>query len=240
MLGCVLLCAFTRAARAQAALAGPSKVDLPHGKYAPAVVSVPVGATKPLPIVVALHGNFDRPEWQCDVWGPLFAERAFVLCPRGIPRRDVSPKEDRWEYASQRAVLAEIDSAIAALRARFGDFVSSAPLTLIGFSLGAIFGAPIARAAPARFPRVVLIEGGLTGWSAANVRRFVAKGGQRLLIACSQLECMNRARQLAPVLEREGLPTHFAGDTHSGHSYAGKVALAVAEQLDWFLGVNTD
>src|SRR5687767_8521091 len=33
--------------------------------FGDAVISLPLGATEPQPIALALHGNFDRPEWQC-------------------------------------------------------------------------------------------------------------------------------------------------------------------------------
>src|SRR5262245_18804480 len=36
--------------------------------FRPAIVSVPTGAREPRPVWLALHGNFDRPEWQCGVW----------------------------------------------------------------------------------------------------------------------------------------------------------------------------
>jgi len=67
-------------------------------------------------VVVVLHGNFDRPEWSCDAWGPLVAGRAFVLCPRGIPRGD-APGLDRWHYGGRPSILREV----AAGRASF-DF----------------------------------------------------------------------------------------------------------------------
>ena len=31
------------------------------------------------PLVVVLHGNYDRPEWECDLWSELTAREAWVL-----------------------------------------------------------------------------------------------------------------------------------------------------------------
>lgn len=201
----------------------------------PAVVSLPIGATRPRPVVVALHGNFDRPEWQCEVWRGVVGARAFILCPRGIPRRDVPASADRWEYASVKAVEQEIDAGLAALAERFGRYVDPGPVLLIGFSLGAIFGSPIAQKHPDRFPRVVLVEGGQARWTRANARNFVEKGGARLFIACGQSVCLNEARRLGPILEKVGLPTRSGGSAKAGHTYDGPVAAAVASELAWLV-----
>ncbi len=216
-------------------LESEARLSLQTPGFQPAVVHAPVGVRSARPVVVALHGNFDRPEWQCQVWGELFESRAFVLCPRGLARRDVPPSEDRWEYGSQRAVLAELDAGVAALQQRFGDYVERGPLILIGFSLGAIFGSPIALADPARFSRVVVIEGGLGSWSPAQAKRFRERGGKRLIIACGQPGCLGNARQLQPRLEKVGLPTRVGGSNRAGHTYDGVVADVVREHLDWLL-----
>src|SRR5262245_33853722 len=43
-------------------------VDLPVEGHGAAVVSLPRGARDKRPVVIATHGNYDRPEWQCEVW----------------------------------------------------------------------------------------------------------------------------------------------------------------------------
>ena len=53
--------------------------------YGPAVVVPPAGATKPMPVVVAVLGIGDTPEEQCGTWKDLVGSRGFVLCPRGAP-----------------------------------------------------------------------------------------------------------------------------------------------------------
>lgn len=216
-------------------LAGEPLAALGVPGHFDAVVSVPVGATRALPVAVALHGNYDRPEWQCGIWGKLIGKRGFVLCPRGIPRRDVPKSMDRWEYASGRRVALEIDAALAALTSSFGAHVESGPILLIGFSLGAIYGSPLLQLEPRRFPRAVLIEGGLEAWNSTKAKAFVAGGGSRLLFACGQADCMGKAKRLAPNLERVGLPTRFGGDPKAGHTYDGNVALAVESEFNWLV-----
>src|SRR5688572_24251129 len=56
------------------------RIDAPSGfveldvpGFRTAVVSVPADTSRARRIVVALHGNFDRPEWQCQVWRRIIA-----------------------------------------------------------------------------------------------------------------------------------------------------------------------
>jgi len=50
-----------------------------------AVVDVPAGVKRPVPILVAVLGIGDTPEEQCAMWQELVGDRAFVVCPRGAP-----------------------------------------------------------------------------------------------------------------------------------------------------------
>jgi predicted esterase len=203
--------------------------------FADAVVAVPARATSPRPVVVALHGNFDRPEWQCGVWEAIVRARAFVLCPRGVPRRDAPKSWDRWEYRSAKTMEQELDAALAALEARYSGYVAGGSYVFVGFSLGAIYGAPLVQKHPERFPRVVFIEGGIGAWSTATARSFVRRGGARLMLACGQADCVSRAKRLAPLLDRAGLPTRTGGVPNAGHSYDGEVAKSIAEQWEWLI-----
>jgi len=203
--------------------------------FARAVVSLPTGATTPRPVAVALHGNFDRPEWQCEVWRGVFGARGFIVCPRGIARRDVPKSADRWEYASGKAVEQEILASLAALSRRFGAHVAEGPVVFIGFSLGAIYGSPLVQKQPERFPRVVLIEGGQKAWTRFTAAKFAKGGGLRLFIGCGQAGCLDQAKRLGPALEKAGLPTRSGGSRTAGHTYDGPIAQALSSELEWLL-----
>lgn len=215
------------------ALGGDPLIALEVPGFRPAVVSVPVSTRRARPIVVALHGNYDRPEWQCSVWNQVVRERAFVLCPRGVPRRGAPATADRWEYASSRAMKAELEAALVALRARFGDFVAEGPLVFIGFSLGAGYGVPLVQTQPQLYPRAVFIEGGASAWSVAAAKRFAQAGGKRLILACGQAGCMAQVKRLGPALTRAGLDTRVGGSASAGHTYDGAVAQVVNDNWDW-------
>lgn len=210
-------------------------VPLSVSGFRDAIVSVPLGATTPRPVVLALHGNFDRPEWQCDVWRGVTRARAFVVCPRGIPRPDAPRSLDRWTYGKGTDVRAEVDAAIAALRAKFGDHVASGPILYTGFSLGAIHGVGIVASDAARFPRAVLVEGGHDGWTAARAKAYAAAGGKRVLFACGQRGCKNDAATAAQRLKREGVETDVVFGGEVGHTYDGPVAAEVARVWDWLV-----
>lgn len=200
-----------------------------------AVVSVPGGATAARPVAVALHGNFDRPEWQCAVWRGVVGKSGFVLCPRGVARRDVPKSMERFEYQSGKAVEQEIDAGLAALSERFTGYVDVTAVVIIGFSLGAIYASPLVQKAPQRFPRVALIEGGQGSWTPGSARAFAAAGGQRLFIGCGQSACLSQASSRAQRLEKAGLPTRSGGAAKAGHTYDGEVAAAFAAAWPWFV-----
>jgi hypothetical protein len=207
-------------------------VALPVQGFRDAIVSVPIGATGPRPIVVALHGNFDRPEWQCEVMREITDGFAFILCPRGIPRTDVAKSMDRWEYGSVKQLKQELDAGLLAVRERFARYVADGPIVMTGFSLGAILARPMVMEDPARFPRVVFTEGGSDGW---NFKRFQQGGGSRVIFGCAQAGCAPKCRALAKRAERAGVEVRVADGGNIGHTYDGPVARAIQAEWSWLV-----
>ncbi len=66
-------------------LNAPASSLMPVPGFANAVLVSPVGATRPMPLVVAVLGIGDTPEAQCAVWRELVGKQAFVICPRFTP-----------------------------------------------------------------------------------------------------------------------------------------------------------
>ncbi|MGZ3420639.1 MAG: hypothetical protein ACXVEE_22375, partial [Polyangiales bacterium] len=146
-----------------------------------AIVSLPIGTKEKRPIVIAVHGNYDRPEWQCGTWRSILHDRAFVLCPRGIQRPDSpSPIDIRFTFANGVEMAKELDAAIAALRARWPEFVADGPRLYTGFSLGAITGVAWILKDPTRAPVAVLTEGSHAQWTPAAIAAFARGGGKRV------------------------------------------------------------
>jgi predicted esterase len=215
-------------------------IPLAVAGFRDAVVSVPTGATVPRPVVLALHGNFDRPEWQCVVWRGVTRARAFVVCPRGIPRPDAPRSLDRWTYGKGADVRAEIEAALAAVRTRFEGYVASAPILYAGFSLGAIHGVGIVAGDGRRFPRAVLVEGGHDGWTTVRAKAYAAAGGKRVLFACGQRSCKADAAQARKNLEREGVETELVYGGEVGHTYDGPVAAEISRVWPWLVEGDPD
>jgi predicted esterase len=201
--------------------------------YGAAVVSLPLGARGRRPVLLATHGNYDRPEWQCEVWRGIVGNRAFVLCPRGVARSDSpSPSDVRFTYQTARALEAEIDAAFEALKAGYADHVDDGPVVYTGFSLGAIMGSSIVARSPARYPRAVLIEGGYGAWQ-QRAKAFAKGGGRRVLFGCGQEACRASAKQAAGPLEAAGVGTTVVLAKGQGHRYDGPVAEQVKGAFDW-------
>ncbi len=221
--------------------AGPLPLEAP-GEYLaldvegfrPAVVAVPLGATARRPVVIALHGNYDRPEWQCEVWRGITGAHPFILCPRGIPRGDAPKSSDRWEYGALKKTAQEIDAGLLALAQRFPDHVDPGPVVFTGFSLGAILGVHIVTKAPGRFSRMVLTEGGQAGWSRTLAEKLAEQGG-RVIFACGQGSCQASSRAPRKLLESAGVGARIVSGGNVGHDYGGKVAAAIAEQWAWLV-----
>jgi hypothetical protein len=224
-----------RMATARPLTAESELVNLAVPGFRDAVVSVPLGAMTKKPVVLALHGNFDRPEWQCEVWRSIVQDSAFVLCPRGVPRAGAPRSLDRWEYGSGKKTREELDAALSALGARFPEHVAEGPLVFTGFSLGAILGVRLVQGEASRYPRVVLTEGGQNGWTTATAKAFKAAGGQRVLFACGQGGCVQNSRSLAKMLEKHGILARVADGGKAGHTYDGPVARAIAEHWAWLV-----
>ena len=204
--------------------------------FGPAVVSVPVGASQPRPVLVAAHGNFDTPEWQCEIWRGVVGDRAFVLCPRGSVRSDSPSRRDlRYEYPSNRRLEEEIDAAVVALRSVFGGYVDDGVMVYAGFSLGAIMGVSVLSRRADRFPWAVLIEGGHREWSVSSRRAFAAAGGSRVLFACGQWDCAVRAEESSRLLAGVGVDTRVVYAKGGGHTYGGSVAEQIGMAFDWLV-----
>lgn len=204
--------------------------------YGEAIVSLPLGATSKRPIVVATHGNYDRPEWQCEVWREIIGNRAFILCPRGVQRPDSpSPSDIRFTYESNDSLEKEIDAGLYALRKQYGDYIDDGPIVYTGFSLGAIQGVTIAGRNPKQARRLVLVEGGHSAWKPEVVKAFAAEGNARILFVCSQPDCEKDANWAISRLSKAGVETRLVKIKNVGHRYDGPVAEATQKALPWVL-----
>jgi dienelactone hydrolase len=211
-------------------------VELPVDGFGDAALSLPLGATTRRPIVVAVHGNYNRPEGLCETWRTIAGENVFVLCPRGVLREDSpAPPDQRFTFKDVASLEREIDADLAALRARYAPFIDDGPMVYAGFSLGSIMGVFVVAHSPARFPRVVLVEGGNDRWVPDALDAFVKGGGKRVLFVSAQPECASDAAFANARLEAAGIKSEAVIGAPIGHRYDGSVAETTRGALAWLL-----
>lgn len=211
-------------------------LDLEVPGHGPAVVSVPLGATSPRPVLIAAHGAGDRPDWQCQMWRSIVENRGFVLCPRGRPMYPSAPPDQGgYFYPDHNALKKEVDASLDALRVRFPSYVDTRAVIYAGFSQGAIMGAPVVAMSPDRFPRAVLIEGGTKHWIPYIAKQFKKGGGEKVLFACGRPQCFSGAKRSASNLEKAGVEELVVGEERAGHTYGGPIAEEIRKAFAWIV-----
>jgi hypothetical protein len=159
-------------------------IELEVEGFGKAALAVPIGATEARPIVIALHGPADRPEWACGAWRGIVGPAPFVLCPRGVPRADFSAPDLRYTFGTVDAAAAELRAALAALKGKFGVYVAPGSVLFAGFEIGADRAAAIARQEPTFFARLALVDPAPDTWPTPEAAQFGREGGERVLFAC--------------------------------------------------------
>lgn len=225
-------------ARAEASALPPLHAPSPTLSLAldglgPATVEVPVGATEPRPIVVAVHGHSVRPEHTCKQWRQASGGRAFVLCPHGLPA-DAKP-DQVVTLGNEAYTLREIDAGLAALQARFGDHVDTSRTAYAGYSLGARRGVGIVRDHPGRFRRAAFGEGGYQDLSRPVLQAFARGGVQRVLLVCSSRACELTFGRVKDDCDAVGLACRVVPSGENPHLFAGKVVDATRSQWPWLV-----
>ena len=200
-------------------------VELPVPGYGNAIVSVPQGAIGPKPVMVAGHGRSMTPGICEHFRNELVGDRGFILCPRGTP----------WEkggYTHGKELPHEIDAGLAALRARFGLLVDPGPMIYVGYSQSAYLAPSVVMRSPARFPRVIVIEGTGGGW---DPKAFARGGGQRVLFACGQAPCAKASTPIANAFLRNGVGSDVHHAPGAGHVYGGAVGDGIKARWAWLV-----
>ncbi len=216
----------TAPAESKGSAAAPAFTALAVPGFEPAVVFAPTGDGD-YPLVVATHGAGGAPEYECEYWRELTNGRASLLCLRGTPlsRGD----SGSYFYKNHHELEREFSAALSVFDRPFKVGV------YVGFSQGAIMGAPMIVAHAARFPRLVLIEGGYEYWSRATARKFARNGGKRVLFVCGTKWCNDRAAIPAAWLAQEKVAVRVEYAQGAGHTPGGEVMQLTARALPWVL-----
>jgi pimeloyl-ACP methyl ester carboxylesterase len=214
--------------------ADPLFTNLTIPGFPEAVVSVPNGATSPRPVIIVLHGSGDRPDWNCDAWRHITGARGFVLSLRGQYVPAESTKDDRrYTHRGGAYLRAHVGAALEALAARFVGYVDIEQPVVAGFSLGATEVAELAVGAPARFPRVALVEGGHGVWNDVTIRSFAGED-RRALFGCGSSWCVPSAKAAALRVAKGGAQARTVY-ANVGHTTDRPLQEAIMGELGWFL-----
>lgn len=207
-------------------------VELDVAGFGKAALAVPLGATTARPIVIALHGVADRPEWACAALRAIAGPAPFVLCPRGVQRTDIAAPDVRYTFGSADDAARELRAALAALKQRYGAHVAPGPVVFAGFEIGADHVAWIAREEPAFFSRLLLVAPSEHSWSSSQAALFGRGGGQRVLFAYGPGQ-QNEFQLDALLTVRGGADarTVFLGDRPA--TLDGASAAVLAKEWSW-------
>ncbi len=127
--------------------------------------------------------------------------------------------------------MQEIEAGLLRLAQSYPGRLAAQGILLAGFSLGAILASRFAVAAPARFPRLYLVEGGHQVWDAPSLRQFARGGGQGVVLGCGSRLCAARSASLCQRLKDQGMACARVLAPGLGHSYT--VPLPGLARVPW-------
>lgn len=194
-----------------------------HGR----AVVVPPKGSKPAPLLIAIHGSWDRPEWICEMLDRALRGDAAVLCLRGVLRKDRPKDGPRWTVGNEATTRAELAAAVNVVTTMFGDRVVTDRPFLSGFSLGAGMAATLARKNPDAWSGVLLVEGGMGAGVAGRVPTVLP-----LALGCGTRGCSVKSAALCRI--RQG-PCRAETDLRYGHSYNPPFEESGERLLRWLL-----
>jgi len=179
----------------------PEQLELFDAKDRVGIVSVPLGAREPRPIMIALHGGSEKPERACPAWRGITEAYPFVICPRGW-----GGNESRLGWRNPSDTNQRIARAVAATKETFGSWVEDTrSLVLAGFSMGGSQVALVARRDPQTYRLIVVGDSAYDPRAAlAFAGEWVTGGGERALFLCTTSGCEPSMRGAARKVAQEG------------------------------------
>lgn len=184
-----------------------------------------------VPLVIGAHGAGGSPEWQCDWLASLTASPTALLCLRGLP---LSRGELAFYYPEHHSLGRWLEAALEYASTEYGQHLDSS-FIYVGYSQGATMGALAIQTRSQAIPNLLLVEGGLEGWSLQRSRHFARSGGRKVYFACGTKSCDTRARKLVSTLDSAGVDVRVGYAEGAGHTPVGAVEAYVREGLTWML-----
>ncbi|MBS2016277.1 MAG: hypothetical protein JST00_25565 [Deltaproteobacteria bacterium] len=196
------------------------------------VLSVPLGAREPRPIMLALHGGSDRPEWACSAWRGVVNAYPFLVCPRGA-----GGNEGALGWIGLGDTKTRIARAIAATKKIFGRWVrDDVPIVIVGFSMGGTQTALLAQSEPQVYRRIALVESSYNLEPAlAFARPWAAGGGERALFGCTTSGCEAPYRKAAANVAAQRRPARLNVAGTRDHGMWADVVRSLRRDWPWLV-----
>lgn len=200
----------------------------------PPLLMLPSGE-RPAPLLIGAHGAGGSPEWQCEWLASISDSPTGRLCLRGLP---LSRGELAFYYPEHHSLGRWLFAALERVTRAYGSRIGT-PFIYVGYSQGATMGALAIQTAKVAIPHLLLVEGGLEGWSLKRSRAFAQAGGRKVYFACGTRSCHAKARQAVQTLSDAGLEARMGYADGAGHTPVGAVETYVREGLSWLLQAPT-
>ena len=196
------------------------------------VVSVPLGTREKRPIMIALHGGSDHPEWACNAWRGITGGYPFLVCPHGVGTNEAS-----LAWSSTPDTKLRVARALEATKAMFADWIlETSTIVLVGFSMGATQTAFLARGEPLLYKRVVLAESAYAPEPAMAFAQPWAKGGgERAIFLCTTLGCEGIYRRAAQNVAKQGVPARLDIAGTKDHGMWDQVVQSMRRDWPWLV-----
>jgi hypothetical protein len=192
---------------------------------------LPLGTTQPASIIAVLGLDNETRAAQCTAWHQLSKKRFFVLCPRN-PNQNLE-RQGQFEWYDR-----ELRLGLRAAKRKFGGYVMSKTVTLIGLPNAAEAVVVLARRAPEFFPRIALFRAGFSSWTAVDSARFAKLESAKALLVCDSANCRTDASRVYATLHAVGagvelISSQVEADVEPNRSVEG--IAGYREGVDWLL-----
>jgi pimeloyl-ACP methyl ester carboxylesterase len=214
---------------------GPHVTVLAIADVPPPILVLP-HSNQSTPLLIGAHGAGGSPEWQCDWLSSLRTTPTALLCLRGLP---LARGELTFYYPEHHSLGRWLAAALERVTGDHGSRLAS-PFIYVGYSQGATMGALAIQTAKTVIPNLLLVEGGLEGWTLARSRAFARAGGRKIYFACGTRSCNAKAHKLLLTLTDAGIEARLGYAEGAGHTPLGAVERCVREGLGWLLNESAE
>lgn len=204
-------------------------VSLAVRGQADALLLIPIGAIDARPLVAVLLGSESGLRQECETLGQAIRQETFVLCQT----TRLEPRLAATAAGESELVASALKAALHAAKRKFGQYLASNDLTLVGVGDAAEAVAPIVRQVPDFFHRVALIDAGFRQWTSVDSVRFIGAGGKALLARCTREACRVEAMRVVATAKASGIATRLDPEGNTVGASGAPLDLGLA--LSWLV-----